>query len=52
MDSDKDPTNINKGLLFSHFGYAFWWSPVVNTAMDTIDISDLTSDEDIMFQYK
>jgi stearoyl-CoA desaturase (delta-9 desaturase) len=49
----KDPGNVTRGFLFAHFGWLMEkYTPECQAEMDRVDISDLTSDKDIMFQYK
>ncbi|KAL7041917.1 hypothetical protein ACKWTF_000956 [Chironomus riparius] len=50
-DTAKDPTNIKKGFWFSHIYWMFWYSPAVEEAVLSIDVSDLKADKDLMFQY-
>ena len=51
-DTDKDPTNINRGFLFAHIYWVFRYKPECQKALDEIDLRDLESDEDVMLQYK
>ncbi|KAJ3381812.1 hypothetical protein HDU84_004852 [Entophlyctis sp. JEL0112] len=46
-DTDKDPYNAKRGLLWSHMG----WMMVVQDTRTKIDISDLVADPMIRFQH-
>lgn len=52
-DTDKDPTDINRGLFYSYIEW--WWlthTPEVQEEMDKIFIADLLKDEVLQFQHK
>ncbi|KAG5675198.1 hypothetical protein PVAND_005122 [Polypedilum vanderplanki] len=51
-DTEKDPTNIKKGFWYSHIFCLFTMPFEARKAMDTIDVSDLFADKDVVFQYK
>lgn len=51
-DTEKDPTNIKRGFWFAHLFWLLTTTPECKKARESIDISDLTSDKDVMFQHK
>ncbi|XP_070497098.1 stearoyl-CoA desaturase 5-like [Chironomus tepperi] len=51
-DTEKDPTNIKRGFWFAHLFWAFRYSPECRTTLNTVDVSDLRADKDVMFQYR
>lgn len=51
-DTEKDPTDIRRGFMFAHITWVFKHTPECKKALDTIDMSDLTADRDVMFQKK
>lgn len=52
-DTDRDPTNVNRGFFFAYCGYYFLpRHPDCLKEWKRVDVSDLDSDKDIMFQYK
>lgn len=52
-DTDKDPTDINRGLFYSYTKW-FWLThtPEVQEEMDKIFMADLLKDEVLQFQHK
>lgn len=49
----KDPLDVNRGFFFAHVGwYCLSYHPECEEEMKRIDLSDIKSDKDIMFQYK
>ncbi|XP_024081401.1 acyl-CoA Delta(11) desaturase-like [Cimex lectularius] len=52
-DTDGDPHNSKRGFFFSHMGWLLCTKhPDVKRKGKTVDLSDLTSDPIVMFQYK
>uniref|UniRef100_A0A1B6CSK6 Fatty acid desaturase domain-containing protein n=1 Tax=Clastoptera arizonana TaxID=38151 RepID=A0A1B6CSK6_9HEMI len=53
QDTDADPYNIRRGFWFAHVGWLLQKKhPLVIEKGKTIDLSDLTKDEVVMFQRK
>lgn len=52
-DTDADPMNPKRGFFFSHFGWMLVEPhPMVMEKIDVLDLSDITSDELVMFQHR
>lgn len=51
-DTEKDPTDINRGFLFAHIFWVFRHTSECKKALQTVDVNDLLTDKDVMFQYR
>jgi fatty-acid desaturase len=53
VDTEKDPTDSNRGIFFGFIGWFFLPpTPEAKKAMETINLDDLLNDEEVMFQYR
>lgn len=52
-DTERDPTNINRGLFWSAIGCGLTTlPPEAEKEMERIHLDDLFADTDVYFQYK
>jgi stearoyl-CoA desaturase (Delta-9 desaturase) len=52
-ETDRDPTDINRGLFYAYIGWLFLTpTPKVKQEMDRIPLQDLFDDKILQFQYR
>lgn len=52
-DTNRDPSNIKRGIFFAYVGYYFMERhPECQKEWDRVDVGDIEFEKDLMFQYK